>query len=296
VAITPSTNPAASASAATLAAHINTFTGDTDVKASASTEITVNMSTTNSGGAFVLVGASTDGLSVNGIDVAFGSTNPTATAYVALLNSDLASAGITATAEDGKITLRHSLGNTITIDDIATATHAGFTLADGSTAAPAAAGSGSADSFTGNLTLVNEKGGAIKFDTEHGTDTELAATMAKLGLQTQGSTDQVETAGAGLSMSTTASANLAITAIDAALEKVYANRGDLGAFQNRLDHTVSNLRNVSENMSAARSQIMDTDFATESANLAKAQILQQAGTAMLAQANASGQGVLSLLK
>jgi flagellin len=144
--------------------------------------------------------------------------------------------------------------------------------------------------------LTNEKGGAIKFDTEHGNATELQLTLDKLGLQAQGSTDQVETAGAGLSMETTASANLAITALDAALEKVFASRGDLGAFQNRLDHTVSNLRNVSENMSAARSQIMDTDFATESANLAKAQVLQQAGTAMLAQANASGQSVLSLLK
>ena len=99
-----------------------------------------------------------------------------------------------------------------------------------------------------------------------------------------------------MSVATSASASAAITAIDAALEKVFASRGDLGAFQNRLDHTVSNLRNVSENTAFSKSQIQDTDFATESANLAKAQVLQQAGTAMLAQANASGQSVLSLLK
>jgi len=97
-------------------------------------------------------------------------------------------------------------------------------------------------------------------------------------------------------MASTTHASAAITAIDAALEKVFVSRGALGAFQNRLDHTVSNLRNVSENLSFSKSQIMDTDFATESASLAKAQVLQQAGTAMLAQANASGQSVLSLLK
>jgi flagellin len=296
VAITPSTNPAASATAATLAAHINTFTGDTDVKATASTEVTVNMNTQNASGTYNVSGTAALGLTVNGIDVSFGSASPAVTAYAATLNTALATAGITATVDEGKITFQHSLGNTITIDDISTATYTSYTLADGSTTAPAAAGSGTADSFTGNLTLTNEKGGAIHFDTVHGTDAELQTTLDKLGLQAQGSTDQVETAGVGLSMESTASANLAITALDAALEKVFASRGDLGAFQNRLDHTVSNLRNVSENMSAARSQIMDTDFATESANLAKAQVLQQAGTAMLAQANASGQSVLSLLK
>ena len=120
--------------------------------------------------------------------------------------------------------------------------------------------------------------------------------MAKLGMTLQGDAPTTSTTGEAVSVATSASAAKAITAIDAALEKVFASRGDLGAFQNRLDHTVSNLRNVSENTAFSKSQIMDTDFATESANLAKAQVLQQAGTAMLAQANASGQSVLSLLK
>ena len=84
--------------------------------------------------------------------------------------------------------------------------------------------------------------------------------------------------------------------IESAIAKVDAYRSDLGAAANRLDHTVSNLMNRVENQSAAKSRILDADYAVESANLAKAQVLQQAGTAMLAQANASGQGVLSLLK
>ncbi|MBT3437116.1 MAG: flagellar biosynthesis protein FliC, partial [Oceanospirillaceae bacterium] len=98
------------------------------------------------------------------------------------------------------------------------------------------------------------------------------------------------------SLQTADSAAKAMGNIDSAIAKVDAYRSDLGAVSNRLDHTVSNLMNRVENQSAAKSRIEDADFAVESASLAKSQVLQQAGTAMLAQANASGQGVLSLLK
>ncbi|MGY8862895.1 MAG: flagellin N-terminal helical domain-containing protein [Pseudomonadales bacterium] len=84
--------------------------------------------------------------------------------------------------------------------------------------------------------------------------------------------------------------------VDAAIATVDTQRSELGAVANRLEFAVNNLMSRSEHQSAARSRIEDTDFAVESANLAKNQVLQQAGTAMLAQANASGQGVLSLLK
>ena len=84
--------------------------------------------------------------------------------------------------------------------------------------------------------------------------------------------------------------------IDAALNKVSSARGDLGAVQNRLQSTVNNLTTTSTNLSDANSRITDTDFSTETTALAKAQILSQASTAMLAQANQSQQNVLSLLK
>ena len=99
-----------------------------------------------------------------------------------------------------------------------------------------------------------------------------------------------------LDISTASGATAAITSLDLAIAEVGAERAKLGAFQNRLEHTVSNLSSMIENTSAARSRIQDADFAVESANLAKNQVMQQAGTAMLAQANASSQGVLSLLK
>jgi flagellin len=91
-------------------------------------------------------------------------------------------------------------------------------------------------------------------------------------------------------------ARQSITNIDAAMLTVGTQRSELGAISNRLTHTVSNMTNVSTNLSAARGGIEDADFALETTNLAKNQILQQASTAMLAQANASKQNVLSLLR
>src|SRR5690606_37137064 len=87
----------------------------------------------------------------------------------------------------------------------------------------------------------------------------------------------------------------AILIIDSAIESIDGQRATLGAAQNRFESTISNLQNIAENASAARGRIMDTDYAAESANLAKNQIMQQAGTAMLAQANQLPQAVLSLL-
>jgi flagellin len=101
---------------------------------------------------------------------------------------------------------------------------------------------------------------------------------------------------AGLSISTTADATKALTSLDAAIETVSSIRGDLGALQNRLDHTVNNLSSVANNTEGAKSRIVDTDFATETANLTKQQILSQAATSMLAQANQSKQGILALLQ
>ena len=99
----------------------------------------------------------------------------------------------------------------------------------------------------------------------------------------------------GLTVATTSDATTALDTLDAALASVAQYRSSLGAIENRMNHTVDNLTNVVENTQAAQSRIEDADFAVEAAALARAQILQQAGTAMLAQANAAPQNVLSLL-
>ncbi len=153
----------------------------------------------------------------------------------------------------------------------------------------------------GGVTVADAAGG-IKLESESGSsirvDHKDTAAQAKSGLLDANSTGDGKFGAAvsSIDISTAAGAQKAIGIIDNALDQINETRGELGAVNNRLDFTVSNLSNVSENAAAARSQILDADFAAESANLSRAQVLQQAGSAMLAQANAAPQQVLSLLQ
>ena len=122
--------------------------------------------------------------------------------------------------------------------------------------------------------------------------------LAALGLTNAAGTQTgvvVESSISNLDITTAEGAQQAISVLDGAMQQVDSERAKLGAVQNRFESTISNLQNIGENASAARGRIMDTDYAAESANLAKNQIMQQAGTAMLAQANQLPQAVLSLL-
>jgi flagellin len=129
--------------------------------------------------------------------------------------------------------------------------------------------------------------GADTTDTITVTGTDLTAAAAKSAVAADSTTNDV---------TTVAKATASITAIDAALDEVNTERATFGAVQNRFNSVVSNLQNKVENTSAAKSRIMDADFAAETANLTRGQILQQAGTAMLAQANSLPNGVLALLR
>ena len=122
----------------------------------------------------------------------------------------------------------------------------------------------------------------------------LTVVIQQMGTDSMGSTSTSFIANAHVS--TAAEAASAIDALDAAIQVVNSQRASLGSYSNRLDHTVANLTNVSTNLQAGLGRIEDADFAAETTNLAKTQILQQASTAMLAQANASKQNVLSLLQ
>jgi len=117
--------------------------------------------------------------------------------------------------------------------------------------------------------------------------------------QTVGYTASQATPGAGVStvdLSTVAGSQAALNTLDKAINTVTDSRASMGAYQNRLTAAISNLETSSMNLQASRSRILDTDYAKETTNLAKAQIIQQAATAMLAQANQSAQSVLALLK
>ena len=111
-----------------------------------------------------------------------------------------------------------------------------------------------------------------------------------------GGFDSVDLGVSGVDLSTQAGASSAITAIDSAIESVSTARANLGALQNRFEHTINNLNVTAENLSASESRIRDTDMAQEMMAFTRSQILSQAGTAMLAQANQAPQSVLSLLR
>jgi flagellin len=147
--------------------------------------------------------------------------------------------------------------------------------------------------FNGSNTLGTAASAGITFqvganaaDTVKVTGTDLTGTAAKTAIAT----------GTAVNLTATTDASAAIATIDAAISEVNGVRATMGAIQNRFESIVSNLQVSAENQSAAKSRIMDTDFAAETANLSRSQILQQAGTAMLAQANSSPNGVLALLR
>ena len=102
--------------------------------------------------------------------------------------------------------------------------------------------------------------------------------------------------GADVGVTTSGTARSALATIDAAISTISTRRGEFGAFSNRLSSVIANLDNISVNLASARGRIQDTDFAQETSNLARSQIMQQAATAMLAQANASKQTVLALIQ
>jgi len=130
-------------------------------------------------------------------------------------------------------------------------------------------------------TVSNQAMGVIRRD-------GLEAGTAIFGLSSDFSVDTVD-------ISTREGSNLAIEIVDLALEQISAQRASLGAIQNRLESTINNLTTNSENLSASRSRILDADFASETANLSRNQIIQQAGVSILAQANQQPQIALSLL-
>ena len=142
----------------------------------------------------------------------------------------------------------------------------------------------------GQIVLTSDDGGIIKL-----TDNTVANSgLAKLGLEGQ-SEEQVSGTG-GVNVSTLSGATSALANIDAAIETLSGFRSSFGAVENRIDAKINNLTTLKVNTQAAQSRIEDADFAAETTNMTKAQILSQAATSMLAQANASKQNLLALLQ
>jgi len=223
---------------------------------------------------------------LNGVSISSGGVALTAQAdAIALLNNYTSQTGVTASADaSGGLKLTAANGQKIDFGtDMAAADDLGFT---GTTNAEYA---GNSVTNFGTYTLSS----AAKFDVDKGTTANIANSGLEAGTYGSGKSGM---ALKDLDLSTVEGANKALEAIDNALKSVDDSKSNLGALQNRFDATVTNLANISVNLSAARGRITDADFASETAGMTKYQILQQAGTAMLAQANQLPQSVLSLLQ
>lgn len=253
----------------------------------ANTGLTMGSGTFGTAAVAAAVGALAAGdLTINGYDVgavaAGGTVTTQGDAVAAAINALTSKTGVTATAAAGVTTLTAAAGKDITIDG--NSVNAATTLTRTGLAFQSLA-----TVTYGTVSLSSTSSGGI---TLGGTD------LSRAGL-TEAYTAATATFGSGVStidISTASGAQNAIATLDSALANVDASRANLGAIQNRFMSVISNLATNSENLSAARSRIRDADFATETANLSRAQILQQAGTAMLAQANSAPQNVLSLLR
>lgn len=216
-----------------------------------------------------------NGLAIN-VNNAVGNPTTNRANTVAALNAQSAVTGVTATDTGSGVSLTAADGRNVTIA-FAVGTATAATIADFGLAPAATTGASL------NLTYQAPSGvsGNAVFAGAYVATDAIAATG---------------TAISAVDISTLTGANAAISAIDAALTATNSSRAALGAIQNRFSSTIDNLTTSSENLTASRSRIQDADFAVETANLARSQILQQAGTAMIAQANQMPQQVLQLLK
>lgn len=277
------------ASARKVAETVASKSNDTGVTAFALTEETA---TFDSAGAYVIDVSSDNEAPVNVAFTISDTEGADGLAGAVTAFNDVASkTGVTARlSDDGKgIVLRNSTGNNISLAEIAKNTNAGkIMVGDVALRSGAETAEAGEDSELSGIVVT----GQVTFDSD-----KSFSVVGDAGETVTKSTEASElNAVANLDVSNVDGANLALATVDAALNTVSNQRAKFGAIQSRFGSTISNLSTNSENLSAARSRVRDADFAKETAELTRTQILQQAGTAMLAQANVAPQNVLSLLK
>ncbi|SFD90656.1 flagellin [Nitrosomonas sp. Nm166] len=268
---------AADSDAADIASAINTAASGIGITATASNSTTLDTVSA--------AGDITFNLNGTAISATITATNDLS-ALAAAINGSQSSTGVTASfttvGDKSSLTLSTTDGRDIVLDTYANTGAAGATVSIGGSTVT----EGGTDSatVTGSVNLTSSQGQII-------TTTANADVFAVAGTNIS-SFQSV----ALQDVSTAAGAQNAIEVLDAALSQINSARGDLGAIQNRFSSTIANLQSSAENLSASRSRIQDADFAAETANMTRGQILQQAGVAILAQANSLPNNVLSLLR
>ncbi|MDG1580347.1 flagellin [Pseudomonas sp. GOM6] len=275
----------ATSSAKVAADAINSATGTTNVSADART--VVGLSGLSASGT---VNFNLTGSNASAINIRATVTTTDLSALAAEINTKSGQTGITAEISSGVLKMTSERGDDIVIGDFANDAGgtANFTTYgyDGTGAAvdTVALTSGGDDSSRGMGVV---KLNSSKAFTSTSSDTSTASATTAL-VSSLDAVDKID-------ITTAIGAQKALDVVDSAMTFIDSARAELGAKQNRFENTISNLQNISENAAAARSRIRDTDFAAETSELTKNQILQQAGTSILAQANQLPQAVLSLL-
>lgn len=279
-------------SAKSLAAAVNGVSGSTGVEATAVTKARLTLA---GGGTFELSLGNTSGSG----QVSIGAVTVTDVTDLRglrdAINAVSGRTGITATMGEtnAQIVLTDADGDDIGITDFADISGTSTLTVTG------LRGDGTATTETATVTDTNNDTfvtGEVSFTSTKAFSVTSVAGAADTAFFTSATNSSTLESVAEIDLSSAQGASDAIKVIDVALQKISQARSDLGAVSNRLDSTIANLTNISTSVQAARSNIMDADFAAESTNLARGQILSQAATAMLAQANASQQNVLSLLR
>ncbi len=290
---------AANATAQSLVTAINQQTAVTGVTATGRTNVQLNFASV---GAYTLTlrsdNSTTAAESVTFNLVGAANTPSGLSAAISAINDKSSKTGVVASLNDAGtgVMLTNVTGNDILVSDT-TVSNAGavtvqkFAANTSGTLVSAGAAISLAADTTANNALAS---GYITFDSNQSFVVDAAATAANAAVGADSSS--VLKTVANLDVSTVVRANDAIKTVDSALAFISGERAKLGALQSRFESTINNLNISSENLTASRSRIMDADFAAETANLSRAQILQQAGTAMIAQANQLPQGVLQLLR
>lgn len=278
------------ASAIAVASAINAISGDTGVRAIAQPAVvTGSISAIQA----IALDGSSDSLTINGINIGAvvvqaGDLDGALRDKINLVTNVT---GVTASTNgSNQLVLTAADGRNITVE---TAGGDGVDLGVGEAFGLIA--DGGAGDVEENLTVAVTTAGGVKLTADSAFSISGSAT-GDAGFTTTAVAIDTTTAINTLSISTVAGANSAIETLDAALLQVNAIRSGLGAITNRLDITIQSLQTISENLSASDSRIRDTDFALETANLTRAQILQQAGISILAQANATTQAAVQLLQ
>ncbi|MGX5174559.1 flagellin N-terminal helical domain-containing protein [Aliikangiella sp. IMCC44653] len=285
-----------------VAALVNANTSSTGVTASARTQVKLDNLAATGDLYFTLGTTSGDdsGLTTQSaaINVTVASTSDLSSLADAI-NAQAATTGVTAESFGDNIILTNEEGRDIYIENFGNDTNAAATDAadiDFTALDQTGAENGTTRTLDANGTAADstKAGGNLTFTGSSAFTVTSAAVGGLFGATTANSSALSSVA--SIDIGSQSGAQNAIAVVDAAIQGIDSNRASLGAIQNRLSSTISNLGSIIENVSAARSRIRDTDFAAETANLAKNQVLQQAGLSVLAQANASSQSVLSLLQ